>query len=367
MDTKIKVLIVDDSVVFRHAVENALADEENICIVGSVRNGAKAIEFLQTHNADIITLDVEMPEMDGIETLEKIQSLSRQGAWKKSPGIIMISAHTSHGTETTIRALQKGAFDFVEKPQGRSEAESVALLKKQLVPKILCFLSGHVPVHTLRTPPPFTQPLVSRLQKNAKTRSGIEAVVIGVSTGGPKALHEFLPDLCEKISIPILIVQHMPEMFTRSLAESLDKKCNFTVIEASEGDRVESNHVYIAPGGRHMSVRKKHTDTSVISISHGPPENGCRPSVDVLFRSAANVYAQNLIACILTGMGKDGAHSLRGIKRQGGYVIAQDEKSSVVWGMPGAAVETGFVDVVKPLNAISDTIAFTVKENATGQ
>ncbi len=349
-----KVLIVDDSLIFRHAVQETLAGEDGIEVVGSVRNGRKALDFLESGHADLVTLDLEMPEMDGLATLEAIQERNA-GPNAKKIGVIMISAHTRKGADTTLRALEIGAFDFIQKPSSSSEKESIEQLKRSLIPRIHHFkttqLLGAVPERN--SPGSYTKNLNQTAEtahysvSNVASR-GIEIIAIGVSTGGPKSLSAMLPLLCEKTSAPILIVQHMPPTFTASLAESLDRKCAHRVKEAVLGDVVEPNTVLVAPGGNHMVVRKSAGGVTV-GINMQPPENGCRPSVDVLLRSVAAAYARNIVAIILTGMGNDGSSALRALKRNGARIIAQDESTSVVWGMPGSAVKTGLVDQVLPL------------------
>ncbi len=357
----IKVLIVDDSLIFRHAVQETLAGETGIEVVGSVRNGQKAMEFLQSAHADVVTLDLEMPEMDGLATLKAIQQRNSQSGARRI-GVIMLSAHTRKGADTTLRALELGAFDFIQKPNSSSEEESIALLKRSLLPKILHF--GTTQILIAGRKPDSREVFPAGMPaKEHGTRAGgtvvsprkTDVIAIGVSTGGPKSLSEMLPLLCERTDAPILIVQHMPPTFTTSLAESLDKKCRHKVKEGKAGDSVTHNTVFIAPGGVHMVVRKSGTEVTV-GINSQPPENGCRPSVDVLFRSVAAAYSRNITAIVMTGMGNDGSNSLRALKRNGARIIAQDEASSIVWGMPGSAVKTGLVDEVLPLLNISKAV-----------
>jgi two-component system chemotaxis response regulator CheB len=348
MTNTLSVLIVDDSLIFRHVVAAALEGEEGVHIAGSVRNGAKALEHIRSSPPDLVTLDVEMPEMDGLQTLAEIKKIEAARNDLRI-GVIMLSALTRKGADTTIRALELGAFDFVAKPRGASEEDSLRQLKASLLPKIHYFASRK----SLGVRPPAT-PL--RPVAAAPAAETINAVLIGVSTGGPKALIRMLPALCSHTTVPILIVQHMPETFTASLAESLDKKCPHTVKEGRDGEAIERATVYIAPGGHHMVVRRGIGGKAVIALNRQPPENGCRPSVDVLFRSAPAVLGGGIIAVIMTGMGSDGARSLRPLKRVGARLIAQDEASSVVWGMPGSAVATGLVDTVAALDDIPATV-----------
>lgn len=347
---QIKVLIVDDSLVFRNIVEEAMRAEPDIIVTGSVRNGVKALEFIERHRPDLVTLDVEMPDMDGLETLRAINEYNSMHPDEPGTGVIMLSAHTLKGASTTIEALEAGAFDFVTKPDNGSMEANMEALRAQLLAKIKAFVIRRVKsgVKEPAAPPPE--------KPKARGPADVEAIFIGISTGGPKALSVLLPQLSEIADIPIFIVQHMPPRFTGSLAASLDKKCRHKVVEARDGEVVRENHVYIAPGGMHLSLEKNGKAEVFTMLSDAPQENGCRPSVDVLFRSAASVYGKHGVALIMTGMGVDGAKGLSPLKRLGAYVIAQDEDSSVVWGMPGKAVALGVVDEVLPLDEIATAV-----------
>ena len=344
-----KVLVVDDSIIFRKAVEAALADETGVEVVGSVRNGEKALEFIYATPPDIVTLDLEMPVMDGIETLKSIQSFNESRPDAAPVRAIMLSAHTKSGADVTIEALAAGAFDFIEKPEGDSPEESIAKLRTALREKFKAIPGKgrhftQAPIVKCATP-----------RYKAPRPGATAAIAIGVSTGGPKALMEMLPELCKLVALPILIVQHMPPGFTKSLANQLNSKCQSKVLEAEDGIAIEDGHVYIAPGGRHMCVKRSGTQLR-IALNDEMPENGCRPSVDVLFRSVASVYGSSAIAAILTGMGCDGAKACKHLHAEGARIIVQDEPSSVVWGMPGSAIATGFVEEVEPLMRIPQAI-----------
>lgn len=354
MSKKTKILIVDDSRIFRSVLESIFSREEDMEILGSVWNGKKAMEIIELTKPDFITLDVEMPEMDGIEMLSMLQEYYKKNPKEEPICVIMVSHVTRQGAAATVRALELGAYDFVEKSESANQEEGMALLKEQLLTKIRGYqkkpsrkdfihaplIAGgtivHTPLETTRNP-------------------AIRAVLIGISTGGPQALSEMLPVLSSKITLPIFIVQHMPLLFTASLAESLGKKCTHTVMEAKDNVMVLDKHIYIAPGGSHLIFRK-FQDGVITTISDQPPENGFKPSVDVMFRSGAAIYGGSAIGIIMTGMGSDGSQSLRHLKREGAYLIAQDEATSVVWGMPGAAFATGFVDEVVPLNKIPEAV-----------
>jgi two-component system, chemotaxis family, protein-glutamate methylesterase/glutaminase len=372
MNVKTKILIVDDSRIFRSAVEESLAGEKDIEVIGSVWNGIKAIEFIRTTRPDLVTLDVEMPDMGGLETLEAIRKFNAADRTLPPVGVIMISSFTRKGADTTIRALESGAFDFITKPEGKSLSESMESLSRQLAVKIRYFASRRVskksagengptvisPALSAVSPPPI---ILHSTFSPKSAPSKIQAVLIGVSTGGPRALAEILPRMCEHLSIPIFIVQHMPPTFTQSLAGSLNGRCSYTVTEAENNTIVREHHAYIAPGGKHMLIRRR-GENIVIIVNRQPPEKGCRPSADILFRSAAAVYEENTVAVILTGMGTDGTKGAAALKRAGAYIIAQDEETSVVWGMPGSAQAAGTVDEMLPLGKIADTVISLVNK-----
>lgn len=345
MTPPIRVLIVDDSRIFRNAVENCLADEADIQVVGSVRSGVKALEFLQKTRPDMVTLDIEMPDMDGIETLAAIQHLNATTPDLPPIGVLMVSSQTAKGTETTVRALSEGAFDFITKPALHSPIQNADTLRLSLTTKIRAWKkqgkpAKYAPRTAVKPSPAARKPVV---------------ILIAVSTGGPKALHRLLPAISSRTNLPILVVQHMPPDFTRSLAQSLNQKCRHHVVEAEEAMVVTPGHIYIAPGGRHMLVRKSGAEAKIV-INDQPPEKGCRPAADVLFRSTPGVWGAAQLALILTGMGVDGTRGAATLKRAGVTVLAQDEASCVVWGMPGSAVAAGVVDAVVSLDQLPDVV-----------
>ncbi len=365
MNNKLKVLVVDDSRIFRSLIEKILQTEDSVEIVGSVRNGVKAIEFIKSNHVDLVTLDLEMPEMDGLETLERIQEINSKDASSNHIGSIMVSALTHKGAEITINALERGAFDFITKPEFKTMEENVTSLKRQLGFKIRDFTLnimkkkrlGIVPRTKIVHNKVEKQPdKIIGIAKKKDRSSSVKAILIGVSTGGPKALLQVMPKITEKIDLPIFIVQHMPPTFTLSLANSLNTTCQHTVVEGKHLGVVQKNHAYIAPGGRHMQLKKNLNGEIITALTDTPPENGCRPAVDVLFRSAPAVFGGNLIAIILTGMGSDGTKGLEPLKQVGTHVIAQDEETSVVWGMPGSVVKAGLADRILPLDEIPDAV-----------
>ena len=375
----IKVLIVDDSVVFRKILQDALSKTSGIRVVGTANNGKKGIEKIKELKPDLVILDVEMPEMDGLQTLDEIR---RQ---RLKVGVIMFSSLTSKGAQTTLEALSKGAFDFVPKPTGTGAfSESVKRIKEELIPKIKAFaVSRHQRRRPIRRPVAPVRPLINRRTKETslkqdldkstsnkktvesitKTRQVIrsflrpEVVAIGVSTGGPNALNEVIPKFPKNFPVPILLVQHMPPVFTAQLAKRLNDKSQLNVIEAKAGDVIKAGTVYIAPGDYHMEVGTNGV-SKIIKLNQKPPVNSCRPAVDVTFKSVANVYGGRVVAVIMTGMGQDGFEGCKVLKQKGAVIIAQDRETSVVWGMPKFVTEAGLADKVCPL----DRIAITVQE-----
>lgn len=348
MGLPVRVLIVDDSRIYRAAIEEALSGQDGIQVSGSVWSGPKALEHIRAQPPDLVTLDVEMPVMNGLETLQAIQAFNASRPGLPEVGVIMVSAYTSQGAETTLQALQAGAFDFIEKPKEASHAQNVESLKRQLIGKIHAFLQTHRRNGQ--------QPAVLRPRPASSPRRPVQAVVVAVSTGGPQALARLVPELGPQIDQPIFIVQHIPKEFTKLLAESLARQSGRRVLEGVQGDLVQQRTIYIAPGGQHMLLRTAPEGGVRIVLNQQPPENGFRPSANVLFRSAPLAYGGDVVAVVLTGMGNDGSEGIEAIKRAGGLVLVQDEPSSVVWGMPGSALATGHVDEVVPLNQMAAKI-----------
>lgn len=360
MSDRISVLIVDDSRLFRTALEQALSGQDDIAVVGSVFSGANALEFIRKSAPDVVTLDVEMPGMDGLATLEQIQRLVATGAVPRAVGVVMISAFTRRGADITVKALQSGAFDFVTKPSGPSHEANAIALRDEVLAKVRACARRRSMAGARVLPQPPARPTPA-----APRTSAVRLVAIGASTGGPRALATLLPALCAEVDLPMVIVQHMPAGFTSSLAESLARQARKRVVEAADGMRLEPGAVYIAPGGRHLVVRQSAAGAEA-GLNDQPPENGCRPSADVLFRSAAAVYGSSVAAIILTGMGRDGTAGLGAVKRAGGYIVAQDEATSVVWGMPGSAFEAGVTDELLPLEQIARAVAAVVQRGRRG-
>jgi two-component system chemotaxis response regulator CheB len=310
---------------------------------------------------DLITLDIEMPEMNGLETLDALRQRNIKC------GVVIVSALTRTGGDLTIRALERGAFDFITKPTGGDQQSTLASISSSLAPIVSAY-KRHVEIRSIlktgftpaSTPKAASLPVVAPQENRFALRKS-DLVVIGVSTGGPNALAKLLPALPAQFPVPVLIVQHMPPLFTQSMAASLAKKCSLGVKEAEDGEPMLSSTVYVAPGGRHMKIAPSSKGEFALRITEDPQENNCRPSVDYLFRSVANHFSGNTTAVIMTGMGSDGVLGLRLLKRKNSHVIAQDEASCVVFGMPGEAIKAGIVDVVASLDQLAGEIIRSVK------
>jgi two-component system chemotaxis response regulator CheB len=342
---KLRTLIVDDTALYRRAVTDALSGLPSIELVGTAGNGRMALAKLEELQPDLMTLDIEMPELNGIEVLEAISS------WRKKPAVLVLSALTVQGSNLTMRALELGAFDFVTKPEG---VRSLEVLKESLAPRVQAYAERAVGRDHACKVAVSRQPVVSTAPRPGSKAKRL--IVIGVSTGGPQALAQVLPHLPSDLSVPVLIVQHMPPLFTAALAESLQRKSAIKIKEAEDGELVCPAQVYIAPGGKQMKIKSLPNGDIRIEITSDPPENHCRPSVDYLFRSVALQAPGSAIAVILTGMGNDGAQGLRLLKRTGCATVAQDEATSVVFGMPREAAATGSVDDVLPLESVAGHI-----------
>lgn len=366
----LRVLVADDSVLFRRSISDALAALPDVQVVGSAANGKLALQKIRELKPDLLTLDLEMPELDGLGVLDAL----RQGGDKVS--VIVVSALTKHGGDLTVRALEKGAFDFITKPDTASADASREAMRSELAPRLRALVSRlavrNILNRTVAVPAvTSTAPVQKPAATNVAATSGRvvgkvsfgkpEMILIGVSTGGPNALTKLLPQLPKDLGVPVLIVQHMPPVFTKSLADNLAVKCGLAVKEAESGEAINPNTIYIAPGGRQMRLAAGLGGARVIQLTDDPPENNCRPAVDYLFRSVATQFPGCAMAVILTGMGNDGTLGLRLLKRHGAFVIAQDEASCVVYGMPKSAVDAGVTDVVLPLEAIADRIVCAVR------
>jgi two-component system, chemotaxis family, protein-glutamate methylesterase/glutaminase len=350
---RIRVLIVDDSAVMRSLLRSVLLSDPGLEVAGTAADGASALEILRLERPDLIVLDVEMPVMDGLVTLRELRARNH------TMPVIMCSSLTQRGARVTIEALASGASDYVAKPTGQAGRESaIRALAQELIPRIRA-LTGHLQARPAAAAAPRTMlPMPPALPPAPQMPAKPLVLAIGVSTGGPAALDVLLPELPAGFPLPVLIVQHMPEVFTRLLAERLSRRCPLHVCEAAEGMPATAGSVYIARGNWHMKAlpAARPGAPATIHLTQDPPENHCRPAVDTLFRSTARVYGSGVLAVVLTGMGYDGLAGSRIIREQGGSVLAQDQATSTVWGMPGAVAQAGLAYKVLPLAAIAPEI-----------
>ncbi|WP_104105544.1 chemotaxis response regulator protein-glutamate methylesterase [Nocardioides sp. 616] len=343
----IRVLVVDDSAPVRRLVTVALEIDPDIQVVGRAVDGRDALAQVKALKPDVVTLDIEMPVVDGLQALARLRE-----RYPRLP-VIMFSTLTARGAAKTLEALTLGASDFVLKPTTTgSVAESVREVHDQLVPRI----KGLVGVYRMFAPGsthagPQPAALTSLAAAGAPAATP-EVLLVGASTGGPDALNQLLPALPGDLAVPVVVVQHMPPVFTTMFAARLDRVCALEVHEAGEGDVLRPGHVYVAPGGRHLALVAC-AEGARTALLDTPPENFCRPAVDVLFRSAAAVYGPRVLALVMTGMGQDGAAGSHAVALRSGRVLAQDEASSVVWGMPGAVVHAGLATEVLALDALA--------------
>jgi len=385
MASDLNILVVDDTVTYRQILSKLVSEIEGVSLVGAVSNGKIALSRIKVTNVDLVLLDMFMPVLDGLETLKIIK--------RDYPHIevIMISAFEKGNAKLTMLALENDALDFIPKPRGEDSEENFQKLRSTLLPlmslvktrkysrKAIDYTDSKV--NNLKRTSVIAKPKIMRSDINLnmgentnglcekqgtkpafikKQNMPIRVVALGVSTGGPNALLKVIPLLSEDFPVPILCVQHMPPMFTSSLAERLNKLSKITVLEGKHGDDLKKGHMYIAPGGRHM-VARKIASKYVLGIVDSPPVNSCKPAVDVLLRSVINVYGGSVLTVIMTGMGNDGAAGVSAIRRNGGYSIVQDKESSVVWGMPGAVAKAKNADEIVDLEKIAERIEQIVK------
>jgi two-component system chemotaxis response regulator CheB len=349
---KIRVLVVDDSVVIRRLVCHALEEDPLIEVVGVASNGSIALNRIPQLNPDVLTLDIEMPEMDGLEMLRHLRPNH------PDTRVVMFSTLTERGAEATLEALSLGADDYVTKASNAGALDvSLANLRSQLIPKIHQFFIPQPTPLTVSGGSASAAAALSTGPRSVPAACGKrpEILVIGISTGGPSALATVIPQLPADFPLPVLIVQHMPPLFTRLLAERLNGASSLEVQEGKAGDPVEPGHVYIAPGDFHMKVVSGKNGRE-LALDQSEAMNSCRPAVDALFLSAAEQYGGAVLGAVLTGMGHDGLRGAQILKGQGAYMLAQDEASSVVWGMPGALVKAGLANEVVPLEQIAATL-----------
>jgi two-component system, chemotaxis family, protein-glutamate methylesterase/glutaminase len=332
-----RVLVVDDAVVVRQIVARALESEAGLELAGVASNGLVAMNQLARLQPDIIILDLEMPEMDGFQTLAAIRRLH-----PKLP-VIVYSHLSAHGASATLEALTLGATDFALKPRADGIGLAVEQVRSELVPLIKALApqsSSAVPCASAR---------------NTERLGRVSAIVVAASTGGPNALAMVLNEIPAEFRVPILIVQHMPAVFTATLAERLDVRCRLPVVEAVPGETVTAGKVYIAPGGHHLEVVRRADKVSTV-LQDGPKENSCRPSADVLFRTAADVYGAETLAVVLTGMGHDGLRGAKAVRARGGSVIVESETTAVVTAMPAAVAAAGLAYMVLPIDKVGSEL-----------
>lgn len=347
-------MVVDDSVVIRRLLSDILSEDARLEVVGSAANGKVALAKIPQLNPDLITLDVEMPVMDGLATLREVRKL-----YPRLP-VIMFSTLTEKGARTTLDALESGASDYVAKPANvGSVTASMAAVRAELVPKVVALCARNASSTSARPVPVAASPLVTAGGlgglRHPAPAPRVDVLAIGASTGGPDALSTVLTALPATLPVPVVVVQHMPPVFTRQFAERLDSKCALTVSEAKAGARLAPGHVLIAPGDFHMRLRSA-AGTVHVTLDQGTAENYCRPAVDVLFRSVAEVYGGAVLGVVLTGMGADGARSSAQVVEAGGEVVVQDQATSVVWGMPGAVAAAGLASAQLPLREVAPAI-----------
>ncbi|MBX4269190.1 protein-glutamate methylesterase/protein-glutamine glutaminase [Clostridium estertheticum] len=349
MVNKIKVFVVDDSALMRKIISDMINAETEMEVIGTARNGEELLSKIERLVPDVITLDIEMPHMDGITTLKRLKTVNR------NVQAIMLSSSSKASTELTMQCLELGAFDFIAKPSGAISLD-INKVKDELVQKIkLAYMQSESRATTTVEKRININKVVTRnaIERPLKVAAAsVEAVVIGASTGGPKALYKVITVLPDNIGVPVLVVQHMPTGFTKAFAQRLNLNSKLKVVEASDGDLIQKNVVYIAPGGYHMEVGRD----KKIHLNTEPTIWGVRPAVDKLFISATAVYGSRLLSVILTGMGRDGAKGTATIKDNGGITIAEHESTCTIYGMPKAAFETGKVDEVVPLENIAQEI-----------
>jgi two-component system, chemotaxis family, protein-glutamate methylesterase/glutaminase len=346
----IRVLVVDDSAVVRKVMCDGLAPDAALEVVGTAANGRIALAKIPQLHPDIVTLDVEMPEMDGLEALAEIRKL-----YPKLP-VIMFSTVTERGAAITLDALALGASDYVTKPSNTGSLEAtLRQLRAELIPKIKALCAARP---SLTSAPSFaaaTSSARAASKQTAREFSRVEVLAIGTSTGGPNALADLLPAIPANFPVPIVIVQHMPALFTRLLAGRLNQKSAVNVREGVGGEILKPGDAWIAPGDFHMTVEKK-GGAMMLALNQSAPENYCRPAVDPMFRSVANAFGASALAVVLTGMGSDGTSGAQLIHEKGGQVLVQDQASSIVWGMPGQVAAAGLADGTFALKSMAAEI-----------
>lgn len=337
----IRVLIVDDSAFMRFTIAKHLGDHPRINVVGSARDGNEALEMIPKLNPDVVTLDVEMPHLDGLSTLREIMT-------RFPRPVVMLSSLTSEGTVETVQALTLGAVDFIAKPSNKANVHVVIADAVEKIIKAASTKVYSLSAHQKRTPVPAA--MIQQVKKTSRSLSQNDKVLfIGSSTGGPRALNTLVPELPSDLPAAVVIVQHMPVGFTRSLADRLDSISKIKVKEAEPGDKLEVGRALLAPGGFHMVFDKN----GQVTLNQNPTVHGVRPAIDVTMASMVPLYGKSMLSVILTGMGSDGTTGCQLVHEAGGYIIAEDESTCIVWGMPRSVYEAGVADSVLPLTEIA--------------
>jgi two-component system, chemotaxis family, protein-glutamate methylesterase/glutaminase len=342
----LRVLIGDDSIVFRALLKKILSSIEGVEVCDTASDGRAVLNAIERSDPDVVILDVEMPILDGIGVMKSLNLRASM------PDVIMCSSFTTAGAEVTIQALELGAHDFISKPDCSSRQESELQLKNQLLPQLLALKSRKISresTRELRLSRNVCSPLVS--SRSTKP----ELIAIGISTGGPSALSKLLPEFPRNFPVPIVIVQHMPPLFLESLSNSLAQKIQMNIKVAENGEVLKAGVVYLAPGQQHLGIQRQGLSLKTF-LSDGPPENFCKPAADFLFRSVADCCGKAAIGVVMTGMGHDGAAGLKLMHDSGALTIAQDRETCTIFGMPKEAIAAGAVDVVLPLEEISQKL-----------
>ncbi len=348
----VNVIVVDDSAVFRLVIRDALNSIPDCSVVGHARDGRVALEVIEKSPPDLVTLDIEMPELDGIQTLREIKR-----RWPDT-GVIMVSRLTTASADITTDALLEGAFDFVLKPSGPDPAQNKAALKVALEQKVNAYRESRSLPHQAGT--------VSAADESSNHANGaaVDAVVIGTSTGGPETLSQVVGGLARDLAVPVVIVQHMPTGYTSRLAARLNDLSPLQIREAADQDVLRAGDVLVAPGGRQLQLYRNGPGRVMVRLTDDPPEHGCQPSVDYVLRSAADVFDGAVLAVILTGMGSDGTEGCRLVRSRGGQVIAQHADDCIVFGMPRSVIRNNLADRVVRLKHTAAVINQTVGARA---
>jgi two-component system chemotaxis response regulator CheB len=352
------ILIVDDSALYRQSIRNVLREVPDAAIVGSAKDGVEALQKIEKLDPDLLTLDVQMPDMGGIQVLQEIKRR------RLRPKAIMVSSFTSEGTQVTTDALMEGAFDFILKPSNADSAANRQQLRDALAEKIAIFResSGRREATCRGRRGTNSVEADEVVEAAPAPKAACRAVILGSSTGGPEALKAVLPKLPAELPLPVFVVQHMPAQYTRSLAARLNQICELDVVEGEDNMSAAAGTIVVAPGGKQMKLQGDATNL-IVRVNDDPPENGIRPSVDYLMRSASQVLSGNVLAVIMTGMGRDGLAGCARLKQAGGYVFAQHQDDCVVYGMPKAVIEEELADRVLPLGKIAPAISRHVKRS----